>query len=63
MTLSAYRNEIRTRQALDRLAEGEPSLTRLATDLGFADHAHLTRVVRTVTGQPPVTLRRLLVQA
>jgi AraC-like DNA-binding protein len=63
MTLSAYRNEIRARQALDRLAEGEPSLIRLANDLGFADHAHLTRVVRTVTGQPPVTLRRLLVQA
>jgi AraC-like DNA-binding protein len=63
MKLSAYRNELRARQALDRLAEGEPSLTRLATDLGFADHAHLTRVVRTVTGKPPVALRRLLVQA
>jgi hypothetical protein len=45
------------------LAEGKLSLTWLATDLAFADRAHLTPVVRTVTGQRPVTLRRLLVQA
>jgi AraC-like DNA-binding protein len=60
MTLSAYRNALRSRHALERLAEGEPSLTRLATDLGFADHAHLTRVVRGVIGEPPITLRKLL---
>ena len=40
-----------------RLADGETSLTRLAGDLGFADHAHLARVVRREVGQAPSRLR------
>jgi AraC-like DNA-binding protein len=58
-TISRYRNRIRVRIALDRLAGGEPSLARLAADLGFADHAHLTRVVRAEVGHAPSLLRRL----
>ena len=58
-TISRYRNRIRVRIALDRLAGGEPSLARLAADLGFADHAHLTRVVREEVGHAPSLLRRL----
>jgi len=32
----------------------------LAHELGFADHAHLTRTVRAVTGHTPTSCRRLL---
>jgi AraC-like DNA-binding protein len=56
-TISRYRNRIRVRLALERLAEGEQPLARLAADLGFADQAHLTRVVRTEVGQTPSSLR------
>jgi AraC-like DNA-binding protein len=57
-TVSAYRNQLRVRGALERLAEGEPSLTRLAHDLGFADHAHMTRTMQRHTGASPSALRR-----
>jgi AraC-like DNA-binding protein len=59
-TVSAYRNQLRVREALERLAEGERSLTGLASDLGFADHAHLARTVRREAGAAPSVLRRLL---
>ena len=59
-TLTRYRNRVRVRVALDRLAEGEESLARLAAELGFADHAHLTRLVRAETGSPPSRLRDAL---
>jgi AraC-like DNA-binding protein len=62
-TLSAYRNELRVREAVDRLGEGERSLTRLAHDLGFADQAHMTRTVRRETRAAPSTLRRLFATA
>jgi transcriptional regulator GlxA family with amidase domain len=45
---------------LERVAAGERSLARIAADLGFADHAHLTRVVRRQAGAPPSNLRELL---
>jgi AraC-like DNA-binding protein len=60
MTISAYRNQLRVRAALERLADGERSLTSLAADLGFADHAHMARTVRRETGAAPSVLRRLL---
>ena len=59
-TVSAYRNQLRVREALERLADGERSLTGLASDLGFADHAHLTRTIRREAGAVPSVLRRLL---
>jgi AraC-like DNA-binding protein len=59
-TISAYRNCLRARVALERVAAGERSLARIAADLGFADHAHLTRVVRRQAGAPPSNLRELL---
>jgi AraC-like DNA-binding protein len=55
--ISRYRNRIRARLALERLADGETSLARLAGELGLADQAHLTRVVRREVGQPPSRLR------
>jgi AraC-like DNA-binding protein len=59
-TISRYRNRIRVRMALERLADGETSLARLAGDLGFADQAHLCRVVRSEVGDPPARLRARL---
>jgi AraC-like DNA-binding protein len=59
-TISNYRNCLRARAALERIGEGDRSLARMAADLGFADHAHLTRVVRREAGAPPSTLRELL---
>jgi AraC-like DNA-binding protein len=62
-TISRYRNELRVRLALERIADGEACLARIAADLGFADQAHLARVVRNVVGTPPSALRRLLARA
>ncbi|MDG4807914.1 AraC family transcriptional regulator [Micromonospora sp. WMMD1120] len=63
-SLTSYRNRLRVRAVLDTLAEpdGRP-LGALATEYGFADQAHLTRVVREQVGHPPARLRRLLTSA
>jgi AraC-like DNA-binding protein len=60
MTLSRYRCRILVLAALDAIEEGERDLTGLATRLGFADHAHLTRTVRQECGRTPRDLRQLL---
>jgi AraC-like DNA-binding protein len=62
-TISRYRNRLRVRLTLERLAEGEPCLARLAAELGFADQAHLSRVVRRELGATPSTLRERLAVA
>jgi AraC-like DNA-binding protein len=59
-SVSEYRTRIRVGRALDRIAEGETNLAALACDLGFADHAHLTRTIRAVTGRTPSALRAAL---
>ena len=59
-TVSQHRNRLRVSLALDRIAQGEPDLARLAHDLGFSDHAHLTRTIRAATGHPPSACRVLL---
>lgn len=59
-SVSAYRTRIRVGHALDRIADGETNLAVLASDLGFADHAHLTRTIRAVTGRTPSALRAAL---
>lgn len=61
-TISRYRNRLRVRLALERLAEGDDRLARLARDLGFADQAHLSRVVRREVGSPPSWLRSAFVE-
>ncbi|SCG42079.1 helix-turn-helix domain-containing protein [Micromonospora halophytica] len=60
-SLTAYRNRLRVRAVLDALADddGQP-LGSVAAEHGFADQAHLTRVVRDQVGHPPAQLRRLL---
>ncbi|MEV0156194.1 AraC family transcriptional regulator [Micromonospora sp. NPDC050686] len=60
-SLTAYRNRLRVRAVLDTLAEPEDRpLGALASEYGFADQAHLTRVLRAQVGHPPARLRRLL---
>jgi AraC-like DNA-binding protein len=62
-SFSRYRNRLRVGLALDRIAEGEPCLARLAADLGFSDQAHLARVVRSALDTTPSDLRKRLVAA
>lgn len=59
-TLRGYRIAARLGAALHRLAEGEADLTRLALELGFASHAHLTSSFVRVFGAPPSQLRASL---
>lgn len=62
-TLTAYRNRLRVRAVLADLQDGADNLRTLAANYGFADQAHLIRVVRGQLGQPPGALRRLLAGA
>lgn len=55
--LTGYRNRVRVGRALDRLERGESSLASVAAELGFADQAHFTRVVRHHLGHTPAALR------
>jgi AraC-like DNA-binding protein len=59
-TISRHRIRLRVRAAMERLANGERDLARLAAELGFADQSHLCRAVRSETGQTPSALRGLL---
>jgi AraC-like DNA-binding protein len=60
-TIARHRMRLRARAALERLAGGgSGELARLAAELGFADQAHLTRVVRSETGATPSALRAAL---
>ncbi|WP_410566497.1 helix-turn-helix domain-containing protein [Amycolatopsis sp. cmx-4-61] len=62
VSLTRYRNRVRVSRALERLEAGERDLARLAADLGFADQAHLTRVVREHAGVPPGVVRRFFIR-
>jgi AraC-like DNA-binding protein len=62
-TIARHRMRLRTRTALERLADGERDLARLAADVGFADQSHLCRVVRAETGRTPGALRAALAPA
>lgn len=56
-SIHEHRVGLRVRAALERIAAGEDDLTRLALDLGFGDHAHLTNTIRRELGRPPSALR------
>jgi AraC-like DNA-binding protein len=62
-TLTRFRRRLRIRAALDRIEAGATDLARVATDLGFADHAHLTRSMRAELGEPPSVVRALLARS
>jgi AraC-like DNA-binding protein len=55
---TAFRAELRTREAWLRITRGSDGLCTIATETGFADQAHMTRWVHRVTGGPPAAWRR-----
>jgi AraC-like DNA-binding protein len=57
LTIRGYRNRLRLRAALERLAEPRVDLTTLALDLGFSSHSHFTAAFREEFGVPPSHLR------
>jgi AraC family transcriptional regulator len=57
LSLRAWRRQLRVLTALQHLAQGEQDLGRLALELGFAHHSHLTQSVRSVLGSTPSRLR------
>lgn len=59
-SLTRTRARLRVRAAPDRLEAGCTNLAGLAAELGFADHAHLTRTLRAELGSPPSSVRALL---
>jgi len=60
LPLHRYRRRLRLRAALHRLAGGEEDITRLALDLGFADHSHFTNAFRTEFAVAPSAFRSLV---
>ena len=58
LPLRRYLDRCRLRTALERLAVGEPDLTALALDLGYADHSHFSNAFRREFGMPPSEFRR-----
>jgi AraC family transcriptional regulator len=56
-SITAYALRLRLALALQRLAEGEPDLARLAADLGFASHSHFSARFRSVFGVTPGSVR------
>jgi AraC family transcriptional regulator len=56
-SLHQYRNQLRLRYALERLAAQDVPLHVLAHELGFASHSHFTDAFRNVFGVPPSALR------
>ncbi len=56
-SIHAYRTELRLRFALVRLADGERDLTRLAMELGFADHGHFSNAFRRTFAIAPSQFR------
>ncbi len=60
LTITRYRARLRVRLFLEWLADGHTDLSRIAYELGFADHAHFSRTVMTELGIQPREARRLL---
>lgn len=56
MTLSAYRDRVRLGRAMALLQDGMP-VADVAADLGYFDHAHLTRRATQLLGVAPSALR------
>jgi AraC-like DNA-binding protein len=60
ITITRHRMRLRVRAVLERLADGEHNLARLAADVGLADQSHLCTVMKAETGVAPSSLRELL---
>lgn len=57
-TIHAYRDHLRLREGLARVLDGEPDLSALAFDLGYASHSHFTTRFRRAFGATPSQVRR-----
>ncbi len=53
--------QLRTRDAVERILEGEPNLMRLALELGFSSHSHLSTSLRATFGSSPSAIRAMAV--
>ena len=60
MTLHEYRLELRLRVLLERLSDPHAQLSRIAIELGFSSHSHLTATLRGRAGVTPSALRGIL---
>ncbi len=60
VSLHRYLLQLRMALAMTRLSRGPRDLSRLALDLGFANHSHFTSAFRSTYGVPPSGVRRLL---
>jgi AraC-like DNA-binding protein len=60
MPPSVFRLRAAAARAIGAIAADGASLTRVAHDTGFSDHAHMTRTLRAQIGLGPAELRRLL---
>jgi AraC-like DNA-binding protein len=59
-TLHEFKTDMRIRFALERLADREADLSRIALDCGFSSHSHFSASVRQRMGKPPSTIRDML---
>jgi AraC-like DNA-binding protein len=59
LPIHRYRRQLRLRTAFCHLANGESSIARLAHELGFATHSHLSAAFRGEFGVAPAQIRRL----
>jgi AraC family transcriptional regulator len=62
-TLHAYRNQLRLRTALERLADPTTDLLTTALDLGYSSHSHFTESFRRTFRVTPSTVRGRLTTA
>lgn len=60
LSLHAYRNQLRLRAALERLAEPGVELIDIALDLGFSSHSHFTESFRRNFAKTPSAVRDCL---
>ena len=59
-TIAGYLLRLRLAAALDRMAEGERNLARLAVELGFSHHSHFSARFRSLLGCTPTHARGAL---
>lgn len=57
-TIHGYRDQLRLREGLARVLDGEPDLSALAFELGYASHSHFTARFRRAFGVTPSAVRR-----
>ncbi|MDP1570193.1 MAG: AraC family transcriptional regulator [Vicinamibacterales bacterium] len=59
-TLHGYRQQLRLRSSLERLAEPRVDLLELAMELGYSSHSHFTETFRRTFGVTPSSVRGCL---